>query len=100
MNIKTAILNVMGLIQSAQEALTLHLTPDGPDQRETLLKLFRIFDGPEQRVIEAEARKALEMLDGITICRHEDKRLPCAHLGQADSVKGLCLLDSKPCRNV
>lgn len=53
----SAIDGPLSLIRKAQERLTDYLRPDGPDDdRETLNDLLYMFDGPEQREIEKQAR--------------------------------------------
>lgn len=55
-----ALLGTLSLIRKAQERLSSHLTPDSNgDDAECLNDLLYMFDGPEQRKIEADARMAL-----------------------------------------
>jgi len=53
------------LIRKAQERLCAHLHPDSSgDDRECMEALLLMFDGPEQRDIEASAQKAMEIANG------------------------------------
>ena len=49
------------LIRKAQERLSLHLQPDSHgNDVETMNELLNMFDGPEQRAVENNARAAIK----------------------------------------
>ena len=56
-----AVRELDALIRKAQAILETYLQPDsGVDEKQTLKALIELFDGPEQRRVQAAARRALE----------------------------------------